>query len=146
MVNIHYPNHQFKTKEEAGKTYLFDEIRKKWLLLTPEEWVRQHFVVAILQQYQYPAAYIALEKMIKLGELTKRFDLLVYNAQHQPWMLVECKAPQVALTEEVLKQILTYHIVVPVNYLVIVNGNTCFCWKKENGQLIQQSVLPEWNG
>src|ERR1700742_5056419 len=106
MIKIYYPPHPFKIREpERKKEEIWDDLRKVWVRLTPEEWVRQNFIQYLLQIKQYPVSLIAIEKEIKLGELKKRFDVLVYNAQHQPWLMVECKATDVALTESVLEQI-----------------------------------------
>ena len=143
MIEVKFPEPRFRTKLEGGKRYVFDSIRKTWLLLTEEEWVRQNFVGYLVQVLHYPASLIALEKEILLHEMKKRFDILVYR-EGQPWMLVECKAPQVALDENVLQQVLRYHMKVPVPYIVITNGNATLAWKKEAGtlQLLQQ--LPVW--
>jgi hypothetical protein len=115
-----------------------------WLLLTEEEWVRQNFVHYLVQELNYPSTLIALEKEIILNDLKKRFDVLVYNQDHQPWMLVECKAPDVALSEAVLQQVLRYNISVPVNYIVITNGANTIGWKKEEGALTEMQALPVW--
>jgi len=130
-------------KNENGKEYIFDAIRKAWLLLTQEEWVRQNFVNYLINQLKYPSTVIALEKEIWLNDLKKRFDILVYNDEHQPWMLIECKEPKVQLSDEVLQQVLRYNISVPVEYIVITNGSTTIGWKKEN-QLKLLKELPEW--
>ena len=114
---------------------MFDAIRKVWLLLTEEEWVRQNFVAYLVKELQYPETLIALEKEIVLNGLRKRFDILVYDKTHQPWMLVECKAPEVLLSEDVLQQALRYNITVPVNYLVITNGNSTVAWEKKRKDL-----------
>lgn len=131
-------------KTEGDKEYIFDSLRKKWLLLTPEEWVRQNFVQYLVQVRKYPSALIALEKMLTLGELKKRFDILVYDQAHRPWMMIECKAPSVELNETVLHQLLRYNISVPAGYLVITNGEFTYGWKKENNALQLIEELPEW--
>jgi hypothetical protein len=146
MINIRFPEPSFRTKMEAGKEYVFDLLRKKWLLLTPEEWVRQNFVQYLVQVMNYPASLIALEKEVWLGELKKRFDILVYNNNHQPWMIVECKAETVTLNNETLQQALRYNISVPADFLVITNGNYSFGWEKKEGQLHTISELPVWAG
>ncbi|MBI5372214.1 MAG: type I restriction enzyme HsdR N-terminal domain-containing protein [Sphingobacteriales bacterium] len=142
MISIQYPEPAFRVKEEGGKKFIFDPIRKKWLLLTPEEWVRQNLVSYLVQVMGYPSSLIALEKEIQLGERIKRFDILVYNKAHQPWLMVECKAPEVKLDEPVLQQVLRYHLGVPVNYLVITNGNTTHGWVKDESGLRLISELP----
>jgi len=96
MIVVQYPEPQFKMKTENGKQHIFDSIRKIWLLLTEEEWVRQNFVNYLITQLHYPSSMIALEKEISLNDLKKRFDILVYDKQHKPWMLIECKEPDEA--------------------------------------------------
>lgn len=143
MIVVQYPEPHFRMKRENGKQYIFDSIRKSWLLLTEEEWVRQNFVKYLTTQLNYPSAVIAIEKEISLNDLKKRFDILVYDKQHKPWMLIECKEPKVNLSEDVLQQVLRYNISVPVEYIVITNGTTTVGWKKENGlKLLAQ--IPEW--
>jgi hypothetical protein len=143
MIAVQYPEPQFRMKKENDKQYIFDAIRKSWLLLTEEEWVRQNFVSYLTTTLHYPSTVIALEKEFSLNDLKKRFDILVYDGQHQPWMLVECKEPKVALNEDVLQQVLRYNISVPVKYIVITNGNTTVGWKKE-GELQLIPELPPW--
>jgi hypothetical protein len=128
MIVVQYPEPQFKMKTENGKQQIFDSIRKIWLLLTEEEWVRQNFVNYLITQLHYPSSMIALEKEISLNDLKKRFDILVYDKQHKPWMLIECKEPKVSLSEDALQQVLRYNISVPVEYIVITNGNDFFGW------------------
>ena len=123
MIKIVYPPHPFKIKEEQDKEIIFDEVRKLWTRLTPEEWVRQNFLQYLIQVKKYPPSLIAVEREISLGEMKKRFDILVYNSLHKPWMMVECKAMTVPLTESVLNQLLRYNLSVPVDYLVITNGS-----------------------
>lgn len=144
MIDVVYPEPHFRMKKDNGKQYIFDPIRRIWLLLTEEEWVRQNFVNYLVIQLKYPSTVIALEKEIRLHDLKKRFDILVYNKDHQPWMLVECKEPKVNLSEDVLQQVLRYNISLPVEYIIITNGNTTIGWKKETGlKLIQ--TMPQWN-
>lgn len=144
MLVIQYPEPDFQIKKDGGKDIIFDSLRKKWLLLTPEEWVRQNFVQYLIKVKKYPATLIAMEKMIKLGELKKRFDVLVYDNNHQPWMMIECKSPAVNLDEAVLQQLLRYHISVPTGFLVISNGDFSYGWKKEQQNLQLIAELPEW--
>ncbi|WEK38458.1 MAG: type I restriction enzyme HsdR N-terminal domain-containing protein [Candidatus Pseudobacter hemicellulosilyticus] len=142
MVRIDYPAHPFRLKKENDKEFIFDELRKIWVRLTPEEWVRQHLLQYMLQVQGYPASLIAVEKELRLGELKKRFDILVYNAHHQPWLMVECKSTDVPLTQEVLQQVLRYNIAVPVDYLVISNGHYHAGFRKEDGRLQAIDALP----
>lgn len=145
MLVIHYPEPAFRLKKEAGKDFIFDPLRKKWLLLTPEEWVRQNFVQYLVQVKNYPASLVAMEKAIQLGELTKRFDILVYDRNHLPWMMIECKASSVQLNEAVLHQVLRYHISVPAGFLIVTNGEFTYGWQKIENNLQLISELPEWS-
>ena len=144
MINVKYPEPEFRMKSEGENTFIFDPLRKTWLLLTEEEWVRQNFVQYLIQEIQYPAAYIALEKEIALNELKKRFDILVYNKDYQPWMLIECKARDIQLSEDVLQQVLRYNISVPVQYVIITNGLSTIGWEKKEGRLELIERLPEF--
>jgi hypothetical protein len=146
MLVIQYPEPAFRRKNEDGKDFIFDPLRKKWLLLTPEEWVRQNFIQYLVQIMLYPADLVAQEKIIKLGELRKRFDILVYDKQHRPWMMIECKAPSVKMDEVVLRQLLRYHISVPVGHLIITNGDTTYGWKKIDNGLELIKELPGFEG
>lgn len=125
---------------------IFDSLRKKWLLLTPEEWVRQNFLSYLVKVQAYPATLIALEKQIKVGEMLKRFDILVYDTNHRPWMMVECKGPDIALRESTLEQLLRYHISTPAKYLVITNGKTTIAWEKVERKLVLVAEMPSWEG
>lgn len=118
---------QLKLRQWEGKNQVWDPVRKKWIILTPEEHVRQYILQYMLQSLHYPIAMIAVEKAIMVGTLKKRFDVVVYNANHEPWMLVECKAPEVELTEATLHQLLSYHSAITCNYWVLTNGRHLFC-------------------
>ncbi|RYY40969.1 MAG: type I restriction enzyme HsdR N-terminal domain-containing protein [Chitinophagaceae bacterium] len=144
MIEVRYPEPQFRYREEAGKRYVFDALRRMWLLLTPEEWVRQNFLNYLQRELHYPAAFIALEKVIRLNDLKKRFDILVYDRSHQPWMIVECKASEVPLAPHVLDQALRYNISVPVSFVVITNGPETMAWEKKDGALAELADLPYW--
>lgn len=144
MIPVMYPIPQFKIKQQNDRHYIFDAIRKVWLQLTEEEWVRQNFINYLVTALHYPPTAIALEKEIRLGELKKRFDILVFDQGYQPWMLVECKAPHIALNEEVLQQVLRYNISVPVSYIVITNGEHTIGWERQEGQLMLLNEMPQW--
>ncbi len=101
---------------------VFDAIRKKWLQLTPEEWVRQHVVNYFITQQKYPASLISLEKEIELNGIKKRYDVVVYTKELKPFMIVECKAPSIELSQEVLEQASRYNLILNVDYVFITNG------------------------
>ena len=111
-------------------------------MLTQEEWVRQNFVQYLVQVKQYPASLVAVEKELVLGELKKRFDILVYDGDHQPWMMIECKSATVKLDEAVLQQVLRYNITIPVPYMVITNGSLTYAWVRNGNKLELISELP----
>lgn len=142
MIEIRYPPHEFKFREVEHVQQIFDELRKTWLKLTPEEWVRQNFIQYLVKVVQIPAAYIAVEKQLKLGELTKRFDLLVYDRRHQPFMIVECKAMEVKLDQKVMEQVLRYNISIPVPFLVITNGVYCMGISRQEGRVQWLEAIP----
>lgn len=144
MIKIGYPEHDFKVKQENNLRLIFDEIRKSWLKLTPEEWVRQNFIRYLIAVKNYPSALIAMEKKIMVGEMMKRFDILVFSRDHRPWMMVECKSMQVPLTEEVLNQVLRYNVGIPVKFLVITNGTNCMAFEKRNMQLVPLNEFPDF--
>lgn len=144
MINIKYPEPVFRRKKEKDKDYIFDVLRKRWLLLTPEEWVRQNFVQYLIHEKKYPATLIALEKEIWLGELKKRFDILVYDIYHKPWMIIECKASVIKLDEAVLQQALRYHSSVLVPFIIITNGKLTYGWEKINNDLKLIDKIPDW--
>jgi len=142
MIKIDYPPYQPKIKIEDNKEIIFDEARKKWVLLTPEEWVRQNFLQYLVQVKKYPATLIAVEKEIKLADLKKRFDIVVYDAASKPWMIIECKEMNVELNKQVLDQVLRYNITMQVPYLVITNGSYCMAFQCINNELLELTALP----
>jgi len=144
MISVKYPEPTFKLKRENGVEFIFDGIRKQWLSLNDEEWVRQNFVQYLIQILSYPSTVIAIEKEIRLGELTKRFDILVYDKNHHPWLMVECKGSGVQLSDGTLQQVLRYNISLPVSYLVITNGHYTFAWEKKGIDLKLIQQMPRW--
>lgn len=129
MYLLNLPNYPHKIKQEKNKAYIFDFIRKKYLVLTPEEWVRQHFVHYLITQKKIPSSLIVIEKGLKLNEMQKRADVLVYDKTKNPLVLVECKAATVKITQETFNQIARYNMVFKVPYLIVTNGLQHFCCK-----------------
>ncbi len=144
MVSLNYPEPDFRIREQAGKRQVFDTLRRNWVALTPEEWVRQNIVRWLTVTLGYPSTLIALERELALGELRKRFDILVYDREHRPWMMVECKAPEIRLGEPVLKQVLTYNMSIPVPFLVVTNGNECHAAQRTGGSLVWLTEMPSF--
>jgi len=143
MIVIEYPIQDFRFMQAEGKKYIFDMIRKKWLVLTPEEWVRQNFLNYLIRTKKYPAALIAVEKQIKYGELKRRCDLVIYR-NDKPWMIVECKESDVPLSNETIEQILRYNQVLAVDYLVLTNGVSIFAWQLNEGEAIPLDQIPDY--
>jgi hypothetical protein len=143
MIVLQYPSYPFKIKALHGKDQIFDPFRKTWVLLTPEEWVRQNLLQYLVQNLQYPASLIAVEKEIKLGELSKRFDIVVYKNE-MPWMIIECKEAKVALNEKTMEQILQYQQVLMAQYLFISNGHETMGAIIESGKLQALQNFPEY--
>ena len=144
MIKIEYPKHQFKIKKENNIELIFDAFRKRWMVLTPEEWVRQNMLHYITEIKKYPAKLIAIEKEISLGELKKRCDLVIYDRNALPWMIIECKEMNVTINTKVLEQILRYHITLPAKYLVITSGSYCFGFEKRDGYFFEINAMPEF--
>lgn len=144
MIKIDFPEHPYKIKTENEKELIFDSIRKKWVVLTPEEWVRQNFLQYLLQVKKYPGALVAVEKEIRLGELSRRCDIVVYDKAGTPLLITECKAMDVKIDAAVAEQILRYNLALPVRYLVITNGTHCFAFERGKGQFRLLESIPGW--
>jgi type I site-specific restriction endonuclease len=121
-VPLNLPSFPFRLKQENSITFIFDEIRKKYLVLTPEEWVRQHVIQYVIREKGYPKSLIKLEGGLKLNSLQKRTDAVVYNARGEKILLIECKAPSVRITQEVFDQISRYNLIHKVPLLFVTNG------------------------
>lgn len=120
---LKYPTYNIRLMQDAkGKVKVFDEIRRKWLQLTPEEWVRQHLINYLVKEKKYPISLISVEKELVLNDTKKRYDIVVYSKSLEPIIIIECKAPEVNLSEKVLEQALRYNLVLKVPYLMISNG------------------------
>ena len=143
MIVLPYPSYPFKIKAINGKDQIFDPFRKIWVVLTPEEWVRQNLLQYLVQTLQYPSSLIAVEKEIKLGELSKRFDIVVYKNE-LPWMIIECKEAKVSLNEKTMGQILQYQQVLTAQYLFMSNGHETMGAKIKSGKLQAMQNFPEY--
>ena len=119
---LKYPTYSPRIRQQQGQPHIFDFIRRRWLVLTPEEWVRQHVLNYLVTIKNYPPASIAVEKELELNDLKKRFDIVVYSRTMQPLLIVECKAPYIALNEGVLEQALRYNLILKAPFIMITNG------------------------
>ncbi len=127
MIKLDFTDIELKIQKTQDKTTVFDPIRKKWFLLSPEEHVRQYIILYIIKVLKYPISKIAIEKNIKVGTLNKRFDIVVYNNNHAPWLLIECKAPKIPITEKTLFQLLSYQSKINCKYWFLSNGIDNYC-------------------
>lgn len=118
---------ELKIKKEASKRYLFDPIRKTYLVLTPEEMVRQLLIQYLLAERNISKNRLALERALKVNKMTRRWDLMVYAQDMTPWLLVECKAPEVKITQSVFEQISAYNLTLRVPFLLVTNGMDTYC-------------------
>lgn len=147
MQKLNFPTFTFRFKNSENKVAIFDEIRKKFIILTPEEWVRQHVTQYLLQEKKYPKSYINVEKLIKINDLTKRYDLVVFQPDGTLFLLVECKAPEVKVTQQTFDQIARYNLTLKAKYLMVTNGlNHYFCEMDfENEKYVLLEQLPDFS-
>ena len=122
MTNLNLPKYTFRIKNKENKLYIFDKIRKKDLVLTEEEWVRQNFVSYLHEDKKYPLSLIAVEKQCRVNDLIKRTDILVFNKTGSPHIIVECKAPQVQINQDTFDQIARYNMKLNATFLILTNG------------------------
>jgi hypothetical protein len=126
MQPLNLPTYSFKIKSSENKYFIFDIVRKKYVMLTPEEWVRQHIIHYLIQEKNYPISLIAVEKKVTVNKLTKRTDILVFNTKGNPHIIVECKAPSIKISQDAFDQIARYNLKLDANYLIVTNGLTHF--------------------
>ena len=122
MQKLNFPDYEFRFKNSENKTSIFDEIRKKFIILTPEEWVRQNVVRYLITEKKYPKSLINVEKTLKINELTKRYDIVIFNSDGTINILVECKSTKIEITQTVFDQIARYNMTLKANYLMVTNG------------------------
>lgn len=134
----------FKTEVGEGKTYIFDPLRRRQVVLTPEEEVRQRVLYLLVERLKVPAGLLAVEYSMKVNGLDKRADAVVFGADGCPLMIVECKAPSVTLTEAVLDQAIRYHSALRPKYLLLSNSNTTYCFKFDGQALCPLDHLPDY--
>ncbi|MCA6423128.1 MAG: type I restriction enzyme HsdR N-terminal domain-containing protein [Flavobacterium sp.] len=128
MQQLNFPSYNFRFKNSENKVSIFDDIRKKFIILTPEEWVRQHTVQFLLKEKNYPKSYLNVEKLIKLNDINKRYDIVVFKPNGELFLLIECKSPDVKITQETFDQIARYNLKLNAQFLMVTNGlNHYFC-------------------
>ena len=147
MQKLNFPSYSFRFKNSENKVAIFDEIRKKFLILTREEWVRQHVIMYLINDKNYPKSYINVEKLIKINNLNKRYDIIVYQPNGEIYLLIECKAPEIKIGQETFDQIARYNLLLKAHYLMVTNGlNHYFCkMDHENEKYIFLKDLPNYS-
>ncbi len=142
MYKLNLPEFEYTLKKDEGKVWIFDVIRKKFIVLTPEEWVRQHFVNYLIQEFKYPKSLIRIEGGLTYNQLQKRSDILVFDRQGNPWMIVECKAPTLKVSDSTFAQASVYNHTIKAQYISITNGLMHYCaetnWKEGSTKVLDQ--------
>ena len=147
MQKLNFQLYNFRFKNNENKVSIFDEIRKKFIILTPEEWVRQHVVQFLLEEKKYPKSLINVEKVLKINGLRKRYDVVVFNSDGFIFILIECKAPEIKITQATFDQIARYNMTMNAQFLMVTNGlNHYFCQMDyENEKYTFLENLPNYN-
>ena len=147
MQKLNFQLYNFRFKNSENKVSIFDEIRKKFIILTPEEWVRQHVVQFLLEEKKYPKSLINVEKVLKINGLRKRYDVVVFNSDGSIFILIECKAPEIKITQATFDQIARYNMTMNAQFLMVTNGlNHYFCQMDyENEKYTFLENLPNYN-
>ena len=145
MQALNLPSYNYKLKKIDGKTYIFDFIRKKYLVLTPEEWVRQHFINMLVTHLNYPKGRLGVEKGMNYQKnISKRTDILIYDKEGKVDILIELKAPSVKLSKAVLLQLATYNKIHNARLLLISNGIEVYCFQVNEGKVCFLEELPHY--
>lgn len=133
MKNLNFPSYNFRIKNSENNTYIFDVIRKKFVVLQPEEWVRQNCIQFLINEKNFPVNLINVEKVVKINGLNKRYDIIAYNSDGSIFLIVECKAPKVKISQSAFDQIAIYNLTLKASYLMVTNGlNHYFCTMDHN--------------
>jgi hypothetical protein len=147
MQSLNLPGYEFEFKKIKEQLYIRDIIRKKYLLLTPEEWVRQHITAYLVNEMHFPAALFSVESGIKVNTLQRRYDALVYSRTGNPFVLIECKAPEVSINKKVFDQIIAYNIHVNAPYLLVTNGLSHYFLRKDqqSAKFVFEKAIPSFD-
>ncbi|MCU0419989.1 MAG: type I restriction enzyme HsdR N-terminal domain-containing protein [Cyclobacteriaceae bacterium] len=142
MYALNLPKIQATYKKEGGKVYIFDIIRKKHIVLTPEEWVRQHMVHYLIEHQKYPKSLFRIEGSLTFNKLQKRSDIVIYDRDARPWMLIECKSPAIKLTQKAFNQVAVYNMTIGARYVAVTNGMAHFCFDAATGEPVLLEAFP----
>ena len=145
LPKLNLPHFEPQLQEKDGRMWIFDSLRKKHLVLTPEEWVRQHWINFLINQLKFPKGLLAMEKGLLYNKLLKRTDLVVWNKEGNPYLLIECKAPKVKLTQKTIEQACMYHKELKTPFLLISNGlqHICLSFDFVAEKFTQEKNFPE---
>ena len=146
MQELNFPTYSFRFKNSENKRFIFDEIRKRFMVYQPEEWVRQHCVQYLIQEKDYPKSLINVEKELKVNNLRKRYDIVVFNTDGSIHLIVECKAPNIQINQSTFDQIARYNLALKASYLMVTNGiNHYYCQMDlENKRYLFLKDIPEY--
>jgi hypothetical protein len=144
MQKLNLPQFELRIKEEEGNPYIFDIVRKKYLVLTPEEWVRQNFLHLLISHLGYPKTLIKLEFPLTYFKSGKRSDIIVLKRDLKPFMLIECKAHTVKLKDDTLKQASVYNKIIQADFLAVTNGMKHFIWEMKEGKYHSNKDFPPY--
>ncbi len=147
MTQLNLPFYEFRTSQKDGRTLIFDAYRRRWVKLNPEEWVRQHFVRYLVEEKQYPSALMAIEHSLQINRQVFRADAVVFSTSGKPLLIIECKAPEVKITQKVFDQIVRYNFRFQVDFLIVTNGLSHFCCKIDKTNLTYEFLteIPEYD-
>jgi hypothetical protein len=147
LKELNLPSYSFRITGDAGAQMIFDPIRKKYVQLTDEEWVRQNFAQYLIHEGNYPAGLMRIEGWFRLYAVKKRIDILVHDRTGKPVLMVECKKPEIALDDAVMEQLTTYNLQFKVPYLVITNGmsNRAYKMDYEANRWDELTVIPQFD-
>ena len=142
MYQLNLPEYNFRIKKQEEKLYIFDSQRKRYVSLSPEEWVRQHFIRFLIEEKGYPAAYLAVEKQLSMNGMMKRCDAILYNQYALPILIIELKAPNIPITQATFDQVAVYNSKLKVDFFIISNGLEHFCCRV-NTETANYEFFPE---
>jgi len=143
MYKLNLPDFNLTLRKEGGKVWIFDIIRKKYVVLTPEEWVRQHFIHYLINELSYPKSLFRIEGSLTFNKLQKRSDIVIHDRAGKPWLLIECKAPNIRLTQKAFNQVAVYNMTIGARFVAVTNGMIQYCFETiEGGKANQLSEFP----
>lgn len=143
LEHLNFPDFSFRVRSHGQSKQIFDSVRKRFVALTPEEWVRQNLVRLMTDVFSYPASLLAIEKKVEVNGLSQRADIVVYNKRGTPWLIAECKATSVKISQDTFLQAVRYNLPLDATYFVLSNGLEHYCLKKVNQQFEFMDTLPE---